>query len=787
MGLGLLLIDRRPSEAVTSLERAVSLARKQVDLHIEGWSEYNLGIARSDLGELDGAREHFLRAREIFAGGRAWDVARAEGQLGNLARRRGDFRQAEEHYRRFRELSQGMPPETPSLLMHRINRWMLAMERGVGEGVLEEVRGAEGEFPPTYPRALMAYQWQRSMFELRFGDAAEARCRAEQTLALSERYRDLNFRAVALVLLGEMDGAGPEPEDGRRKLLEARKCAVDLGNLELEAEAELLLAELLDAHPTLGGSPAAHLARAREVYERAGMRPMLERVGTLTDRLARGTEEAGAGPEARRAKELKTLYRVSEAVRSHEHLEDLLEKLLDAALELMGAERGLIFLAAEGSKRLEARATRGGDRDTLRDAGQISRHILRQSLDEARPIFSTNAMLDERYRGNRSVVNYGIRSFICAPLLVTDRVLGTIYVDHRKLEDLFQETDADFMMAFAGFAASAIDNALLHGRLRNQVEHLRREVRERWQPVSFVHGSAAMRQVMDLVKRAGPQEMNVLVRGESGTGKELVARMLHDLSPRAEGPFVAVNCAGLPDSLVESELFGVVRGAATDVTERPGKFEEAGGGTLFLDEIGDLALTAQAKILRAIQERRIERLGSNRPVDLDLRLVAATHTDLEAAIEAGTFRSDLYFRLNVVQIYLPPLRDRRDDILELLRHYVALFCREQKKPDLEIQEATLESYMAYEWPGNVRELRNAVERAVLLAEEDRLPPFELPPTASAGPTDLSEAFARGMGEREVKQLYARYVFSRLNRAKKRACEFLGIDFKTLMSRLPEDD
>jgi transcriptional regulator with GAF, ATPase, and Fis domain len=395
-----------------------------------------------------------------------------------------------------------------------------------------------------------------------------------------------------------------------------------------------------------------------------------------------------------------------------------------------------------------------------------------------------NAMADERFQSNRSVLNFKIRSFICVPLLLPDRAIGTLYVDNRKLDSVFDEPDARFLMAYGGFAAAAVENARNEGRLRQSVKRLEVEARGAWHPGQIVGSSPAMRRVLDLARKVGPREATVLLRGESGTGKELIARLLHDLSPRKDAPFVAVNCAALPGPLVESELFGVARGAATDVVERPGKFEEANGGTIFLDEIGDLALEAQSKILRAVQERCVERLGSHRTVPLDIRLIAATHTDLEAAMLAGRFREDLYYRLNVVPITLPPLRERPEDVAALVRHYVDRFCTAQSKPTLGIRDEAMRSYTDHEWPGNVRELKNAVERGVLLSDGEWLPPLERPSGAGRDlVTSLEDAYARGLSERELKRIYAGYVYERLQGSKSRACELLDIDFKTLRTRL----
>jgi len=786
VGLGQLWMDRNPAEAVAPLEKAVELAREQAQVPVELSAYYNLGIVFTDLALLDRARDSYLHAQELVRRQKGVMEARIEAQLGNLARERGDFRQADAHYRQFIDKARVLPEGSPILLLHRVNRALLALARGEAQEGLDDLRRHEADYPDTYPRALMAYQRTRARLELEVGEREEAQRRARRVAELAERHQDPYFRIGAAMLQGELASNGADPRSGQEKLVEARRLATQMGNRRLEAEVSLLLAEILVERPELGGDPRAPLEQAREVLERAGMRPALERVARLTRRLQGTPEWVAAHRPARTAKELSTLYRVSEIIRTHQSLDDLFSKLLDTAIDLMAAERGFVFLTRQGSRRLDPCASRGGDRAVLRDAGQISRNILKATVQDAAPVFSTNAMTDERFRSNQSVLNYGIRSFICVPLLLPDRVLGTLYVDHRKLDSLFGQSDADFLMAYANFAAAAIANALVQGKLTQEVHHLRREVRQSREKDLMVGDSPAMQEVRELIERIGPTDSNVLVRGESGTGKELVARALHAQSKRAQGPLVAVNCAALPESLVESELFGVMHGAATDVSERPGRFEEAQGGTLFLDEIGDLSLSAQAKILRAIQSRRIQRLGSSRSVDLDIRLVAATHADLEAAMVAGTFRDDLYYRLNVVEICLAPLRERREDVATMVRHFVDRFCREQGKSRLGIESDTLASYLNHGWPGNVRELRNAVERAVLLAQEDHLPPFVPASAHERGATDLLEAFERGHDEKQVKRAYAQLVYQHLGGNKRRACRILGIDYKTLQNRLSSD-
>jgi DNA-binding NtrC family response regulator len=263
--------------------------------------------------------------------------------------------------------------------------------------------------------------------------------------------------------------------------------------------------------------------------------------------------------------------------------------------------------------------------------------------------------------------------------------------------------------------------------LEREVEELRARVEGRERLGGMLGASEAMQEVFRTIRRVADAKSTVLVRGESGTGKELAARAIHDLSPRADASFVAVNCAGIPETLIESELFGHERGAFTDARERRiGRFEQASGGMLFLDEIGELAPGVQAKLLRALQERRIDRVGGTQPVEVDVRVVAATHRDLEADVAEGRFRADLFYRINVVPLELPPLRERREDVRRLAEHFLARARSEAGRGPLRFSRAALAALERYAWPGNVRELANAVERAVALAEGEVIDCADLP-------------------------------------------------------------
>ena len=344
-------------------------------------------------------------------------------------------------------------------------------------------------------------------------------------------------------------------------------------------------------------------------------------------------------------------------------------------------------------------------------------------------------------------------SFICVPILLNRRAVGALGVDNKFKPD----RDYDRTVKFLGIVASSIAQAIKIQRLveddKRKLQHentqLRQELKERYDFSSIIGSSGPVRQMYEQMAQVAGANTTVLIRGESGTGKELVAHAIHYNSPRANKPFVKVSCAALPDSLIESELFGYEKGAFTGAEQRKkGRFELAEGGTLFLDEIGDINLTTQVKLLRVLQEREFERLGSTETIKVNVRLVAATNKDMERAVAAGTFREDLYYRLNVFTIFVPPLRERKADLLLLVDHFLEKFSREHRKSIKRISTPAIDMLMSYHWPGNVRELENTLERAVLMCDSQVIHGHHLPPslqTAEASGTitrvSLSDAVA----------------------------------------------
>jgi two-component system response regulator HydG len=334
-----------------------------------------------------------------------------------------------------------------------------------------------------------------------------------------------------------------------------------------------------------------------------------------------------------------------------------------------------------------------------------------------------------------------------------------------------------------------VGRAVREVQLRREVTHLRREVYKEYSFHQILGKSRPMQEVFELIRRVADSPSNVLITGESGTGKELVAKAIHYNSDRRESPFVPVNCAAIPEQLLESELFGHVRGAFTDAkTDRLGLFEEAQKGTIFLDEISELPLMLQAKLLRAIQEREIRRVGSTKSVAVDVRIIAATNLNLAEEVKAKHFREDLYYRLNVIELRLPPLRERRDDIPLLVDSFLRKCAKSNRKPLEGISESALALLIDYPWPGNVRELENIIERAVTLARGEKIVPEDLPATVQGSRGDrkvLDDAAERTLPLQQVEWEYIKKILEKTGGNKYQAAQTLGIDRKTLYRKLAE--
>jgi Nif-specific regulatory protein len=417
--------------------------------------------------------------------------------------------------------------------------------------------------------------------------------------------------------------------------------------------------------------------------------------------------------------DLQLLMRVSTAIHSMKALysakeasarETLERHIVELIFESVPAERGAIVLRNESSD--FPHQIWGWSRKQVRVQLPVDSQIIHQVVTEGVAILSNNVDDPE------------IRCIVAVPLSVTGKVLGMIYLDSTIPESRFDEERLQFLTALAEIAAVALDNARYVEMLIGENRRLREEISVQH---SMVGESTAMQQIYQFISRVSKSDSSVLITGESGTGKELVARAIHENSNRSTQPFVAINCAALTETLLESEFFGHEKGAFTGaMVQKKGKLEIADGGTVFLDEIGEMALPLQAKLLRVLQEHSFERVGGTRSIPTNIRIIAATNRNLHDAIKAGQFRLDLFYRLDVVSIQMPPLRDRKQDIPLLSQYFLSRICKTLKRQSMTVGQQTMAYLMQYDWPGNIRELENAIERAVVLGSSDTVMPEDLP-------------------------------------------------------------
>ncbi|HET8732411.1 MAG TPA: sigma 54-interacting transcriptional regulator [Anaeromyxobacteraceae bacterium] len=422
--------------------------------------------------------------------------------------------------------------------------------------------------------------------------------------------------------------------------------------------------------------------------------------------------EAAAPPATPRE---DPLVRFSRRLLEAGTLESLLDALLDALLEVTRADKGFVIELADGTP--QVRAARNLATGNVEEAvAQVSDSIVQKVLETRRPLVVADALHDAEWSGSASVVNLRLQSVMCAPLLARGEVFGAIYLGNDSVRNLFDARSLETLTVFASQASLLLQNALLLRDLRRENEELREAIDQR-RYGELVGAGPSMREVFRRIEKVAPTDVTVLVQGETGTGKELVAREIHRRSPRSSGPFVAVNCAAIPEGLLESELFGHVKGAFTGaVANRPGRFQAASGGTLFLDEIGEMPLSLQVKLLRALQERAVQRVGDSRPEPVDIRVIAATNRTLEDEVAGGRFREDLYYRLQVVTITLPPLRERADDVTVLARWFLQRYAAEFDSRARGFAPGALAALRRHAWPGNIRELENRVKKAAVLAD-----------------------------------------------------------------------
>lgn len=507
----------------------------------------------------------------------------------------------------------------------------------------------------------------------------------------------------------------------------------------------------------------------------------------------------------RELQELSTLYEISQALNSSLNLEITLQAILDILHKRMGMERGTVSLLDSATDEIMISVATGLDKKQIeRGRYKVGEGITGKVVQAGEPIVVPNVgeepLFLNRTKSRGDVTRKNI-SFICVPIKLDKRTIGALSVDRLYGGNISFKEDIRLLTIISSMVAQAVK---IHEMVEAEKEELvqetralRSELKKKYRPENVIGESKRMFEVFSSIDLISQSKATVLLRGESGTGKELIAKAIHYASPRSEKPFIKLSCAALPETLLESELFGYEKGAFTGAAAmKKGRFELAHGGTLFLDEIGDISLMIQVKLLRALQEKEFERLGGTETIHVDVRIITATNKDLEKEVREARFREDLYYRLNVVPIFLPSLRERKEDVPLLTNHFLKKFCTENNKNIQEIDGSAWDHILNYPWPGNVRELENAVERAVILCTGKVLKrehfPFDLKDRirnvdmagdkeASGSLKDVVSSVEKRMIESAMKQTGGN---------KRKAAKLLGITERILgykLSKLRLDD
>jgi len=569
-------------------------------------------------------------------------------------------------------------------------------------------------------------------------------------------------------------------------------------NLRNEVDATLGRV-LKEEEARMGSDTKAVMLRVEEARVSLG-----EKIGELSERNLSLLARLEAVEEERAS--LSALSAVGRQVTSLHDPDRVVDAIMDIAIRELRAERGFLLLNdADGSIRF--RAARNLDRETVeKPESRVSMTVARMVMTGGEPVLTSDAEADERFRERGSVSELRLKSILCAPLLSRGQVMGLIYVDNRFVAGCFTEKALDFLVAFSHQAAIAIENARLYEDLRRskaELETLNRALNEKLSDAErrlarsrvdaatqsgfegIVGESNPMLELRKLVTRVAESSVPVVVSGESGAGKELVARAIHRLSPRREKPFAAVNCAAIPEGLLESELFGHMKGSFTGADrDREGLFESADGGTLFLDEVAEMGLEMQKKLLRALQNGEIRRVGGKESKRVDVRIICASNRELEPLVREGKFREDLFYRINVVKVRVPALRERKEDIPLLVSHFLKGMAEKARRAPREVTPAALKLLVMFPWPGNVRELENELRRADVMAERaidvgDLSPRLrgeeEGPRTAESDDLDLKAAQER------LERDYVTRALRRTAGNRSRASQILGLSRQGLIN------
>ncbi|MBW1919987.1 MAG: sigma 54-interacting transcriptional regulator [Deltaproteobacteria bacterium] len=480
---------------------------------------------------------------------------------------------------------------------------------------------------------------------------------------------------------------------------------------------------------------------------------------------------------------LDHLKEISQWVSSVLDLDHLLELIIETATRMMRAKASSLLLLDRKTRKLYFKVAIGERKEEVRKFEiNLGQGIAGIVAEKGEPLLIPDVTKDPRwYKQISESIGFETRSIACVPMKMGEETIGVVEIIDKEDGSAIKNEDMNILTVFAELASLAISNA----RKIDQVQKENRELKEElWKKYQIVGESAALQQVLSDALKVANSKTSTLILGESGTGKELLARLIHNAGPRKDKPLIILNCAALPETLLEAELFGYEKGAFTGaIARRVGKFELADQGTLLLDEIGEMSQGMQAKLLGVLQEGVFYRVGGSSPISVDVRIISATNRDIEQEVAAGRFREDLFYRLNVVKLHLPPLRERKEDISLLANYFLNVFKEEKGYPQLSISKAAMEKITEYDWPGNVRELRNAIERAVVMGNGREVLPEDLPiSTAKAGNAALQVGLTLKEAEERFKKEFITMNLKHTRGNRTKAAQVMGIQ-RTYLSRL----
>ncbi len=824
----------RQADAIDDFRRAIELYRELGAHRGELKSLIGLAVIQMRDGKLDAARGLLEEVRRRAADHGILDMQQTViSKLALLAIEEGRLdhavslgREALEQARHLGDLNRmmidrcrlaealigcGMPAEAIELLREGLKAQLEEVEPDMvdyarlllAQAMLESPSADEGEIAAMLERCQAGFRQRRKSRPLLVALVTEMEARSRPGAAAPFDPVNREFRALAnsvgpdlepeIALRAELATARSqlhrgEADSAARTAAEAVALARHSGLLAYQARGHGLMAEALrlagdeEQAEKMRAEGAGLLKKAEQAIEDSTIRANF--AGRTVYESLRGGGAAAAGGDNRR---LLALYEMIRALNSETDPDMLLESILDMALRAVSAERGMILLRESTGDAFSVRLARNLESETEKDAEEYSRGIVARA-GAGKSVLAMDAGEDERFRDLKSVSMYGIRSLMCVPLRSRSAIIGTVYLDSRREGTLFTREDLRFIEAFADHAALALQNARERADLELENRQLRAAAETRLHFGNLVGRSEAMQRLFHLIEKVAASELPVLIQGESGTGKELVARAIHFNGPRKRRIILSENCAAIPETLLESELFGHVRGSFTGAErDRQGLFEQADGGTLFLDEVGDMSPAMQARLLRALEAGEIRRVGGDRAIKVDVRVIAATHRDLSREVEEGSFREDLFYRLQVLAIDIPPLRERVEDIPLLIDHFLERIAKERGLRRARLDRGVRALLERYEWPGNVRQLENVLQRLVLIAGDAVITRAELDSDATlreillGSATPMEESFSLDRGARD--QLRRALEAAAGNR--ERAAELLGVSRATIYRKIKQ--